>query len=583
MYSKIKVFQVVLAVLASGVSLVAAAATSGESKAYPAELSVSSASQMKTFVREWDPRGFRKLTSEYPTVLDKDGKPTGYPRDGWWKDGEEDDVASEKKLGGLWLRVTLTAGQSYVVTSSRDVQILAKEESTFTTFKQIVIKGVKYSYIRNDEWTEMSGSRHEYYVYAFGGFGSVGGAFSITFGNRSIDEILAATPGTWKSPIPIDASQDGSRTIDESPCREPANRWTTAYSAALKANEKYVFRGVSTNGIGVLVTTLPEVQSYLRSKGTLVIDQTKGTMTVELTVDYTITVLVMPDDKNWEKGNVSGGTLSWLVGGDPVKGGVYCGKICGVYGRSQVEGLFKVEVRVKNSSGSLSCSGTLWIGEEAYEYSNDGDGWMIGTTTVGGKSFESYFMVELTEQNRALRVYGTAVLGAAWEEYEFEGDLAGDLLDWGESLLPFDPAVDSADKMGIDAGALKGKSAGDSELIRVHGWATVNNVAVSTVKTINYSDAGDPSGLAAEAYLLDCPADAVAVESAKGEFVITAFDPLTGEVVVHGDKVDADPFGNGVIEIRTAPAVGGPFQKKTEERPAQLFYRAFLVRELIVR
>lgn len=560
---KIKSMRAALAAVLSGLSFVAGA-TTGDRQSNPATIGVSASSQTKNFVREWDPYGFRKKTGSYPSG-------------GWYIDGEETEADSSKQIGGLWLCAKLAKGKAYLITSSRDVQITAKGDSTFTKFKEIVIKGVKYKYIRADEWESPDASQVEYYIYAFGGLGSVGSSFTITFSQRSIDDILAQTDGTYKKPYPLNVLADGSRTIEDSPCREPAGRLTTAYSANLKANVKYVFKGVApVPGVGVLVTTLPEDRTALKGKGTWTIDESKGMMTIMLTVDYKITLLVMPDEANWETGNVSGGTLSWKVGSDPVKGGVYSGTLCGVYGQSRVSGQFRVVSKVMED-GERRFSATLKVGDESYVYVDDGDGWIFGMTKADdGKLYESYFLVEVMDQ-QVVRISGSAILGH-WQEYEFEGDLNGDMLDWKDSLLPFDPKTDSAAEMGIDSGALKNLAAGNEELVRVYDWATLNNVGVSAVKTIDYSSSGDPIGLAATAYLLDCPANDSAVEIAKGEFVITAFDPLTGEVTLGDGRHDGDSFGNGLIEVRTATEIGGPFESKDRDGLLQLFYKAFLVR-----
>ena len=108
----------------------------------------------------------------------------------------------------------------------------------------------------------------------------------------------------------------------------------------------------------------------------------------------------------------------------------------------------------------------------------------------------------------------------------------------------------------------------------VMSWAQANDKTVADVNAMTFGASGDPVGVDAEAYLLNCaPAD-VATEAAK--FKVTSFSvDASGNISI--TPADGDAYGNGSVEVRYSSTLGGEY---TTTKPVgnQCFIKVFLVR-----
>ena len=109
----------------------------------------------------------------------------------------------------------------------------------------------------------------------------------------------------------------------------------------------------------------------------------------------------------------------------------------------------------------------------------------------------------------------------------------------------------------------------------VMSWAQANDKTVADVNAMTFGASGDPVGVDAEAYLLNCaPAD-VATEAAK--FKVTSFSvDASGNISI--TPADGDAFGNGTVELRYADTPKGPFSSERPAESGKLFIRLYLVR-----
>lgn len=572
-----KVFSIVVLAGALLTSVAAqAAAAAGNCKEGAVAISPSATVYNRTLLREWD-----TTWGDYVW----DGSQYVYVQTGGWVD-QASDADTANHLGGYWLAASLTKGKDYVfafkLETGTHVSITPKVTPTYTRFSSVTVDGWCYYYIRASDWIAFDSATVDYYLEVFGPRGSVGQAFSVQFRQADIGKVLPEVPGTLTCPIALDVTANSSVTVSASPAREPWNRLTTAYSAALKANEIYTFTGLSA---------VPGMDAYLdvwdgdalpatikrdwRDDGMAV-----TSLTVQTTAACTMTLLVMPDNLHWETGTMAGGTLSWRLGPladpEPVSAGVYTGELLDD-DTARVSARFSVVARLMDD-GSENFSARVTIDGAERVFEDNGSGEIKGVWLLDGKIWNSYFWCELRDDGR-LEVDGSLYHqgGSGVEELFYSGMLEGRQVPWSDSLLPFDPSVDSAADMGVMTPAFSGEKAGSETLVKLYGWATAHNVGVAQVNTMAFAEAGDPMNCMSAAYLLDCRPTDEAVASASSAVVITAFDLTTGVTVANGFR-DGDALGHGRIQIRSAENPAGPFDITPKAGATRLFYRAYLVK-----
>ena len=567
-----RIFQIYCLLLTVCASLAGRAeARSANCQLMAVEIKPNGIASTLTTVREWDENKIR--------YVEQDGKLV--PVKGDWKDGAN-DADTKNHLGCVWLYADLTKGLDYVISvkdgSGCYVAIRKAMNQVFTDFSSVQYDGQTHYYIRSTDWKAVDPDRAVFYVYIYGGRGSVGRDVTVNFQQKSIDKILPQVPGTVKCPIGIDASQSGSTTIAPPPERY-ANRLATAYSAKLTPGQLYTFSGEAPipGSMNVYCSAvgwdgIPGVYSF---------DEKTGNLTVSVTEEYTLVFVTVPDNEHWETGNVGGGTLNWMVGQpeppDTDSAGYFHGDLLDVE-----RGLKEVHVeliakRMDDGTGEFSAmirSGMM----DFCELEADGDGMLVGETVVDGKTYKARFSCVFVS-DKVVNVDGSIYLKGenCAIEYFYSGDLVGDLVPWEQSFFRVNPDTESAEQMGIKAGGFKDEPAGSRNLILLTQWGTWRNLPIQTAELINFTEKGDPIGLTSEAYLLALDIDKEAVEDAKSDLVIVAFDPETGTVTLKGRLKDGDAHGNGKVEVRTATEPDGDYTK-TPKTGDRLFYRAFLVR-----
>ncbi|MBQ3748709.1 MAG: InlB B-repeat-containing protein [Kiritimatiellae bacterium] len=129
----------------------------------------------------------------------------------------------------------------------------------------------------------------------------------------------------------------------------------------------------------------------------------------------------------------------------------------------------------------------------------------------------------------------------------------------------------TAAEIGLD-GAFA--DADEAEVVKVLTWAEANDKTVADVNAMTFGASGDPVGVDAEAYLLNCaPAD-VATEAAK--FKVTSFSvDASGNISI--TPADGDAYGNGSVEVRYSSTPGGEYTT-TKPSGAACFIKIYLVK-----
>jgi len=531
-------------------------------KTYAVEHSVAATPYSLTLVREWNENGgtYDEATKSWT---------------GEWLDGGTTVAANQ--LGGCWLSVTLEKGKDYVIgvteLSGCVLMGIDKVVPTYTKLQQITYQGMSYLYVRAADWSPFDTTQTvSFYIHYQGAAGTVGQAFNYVFRQCSIDDIIPAVPGTIKCPLPLDVTADGETTIAASTERQ-YGRLSTAYKASLKAGERYTF-----------TVTHPEMGAFFSTNwgaipGEFENDVAKGRLVVTVTADYEMVLLVLPDDAHWETGNVGGGTLSWHLGDDPQPKQVFAGTYTGtLHDEDTLTQTAQFAVVVEwFDNGTTNFSARVVYGDLTVDYIQNANGELQGETTVGGKTYKSFFEVSMTD-DKTVRVDGSVTLdddGAA--EFYFAGILGGEPITWEESFLRHDATKESAFQMGITAGAFSTEPAGSETLIKVHRWGSLCNVTVSDAKKASFTASGDPTTTVAKAYLLDCAVDEKKISDAAALFVITSFDLESGVIVFGGVGAGGD-YGNGHVDIRTSLTPGGVYDKTEKSGSNALFYRAYLVK-----
>ena len=584
---------IVLTLLAG--ALQGIAAESGSCKADAVRINSGDHSDSVKLVREWNP----------DKVIDQWGNKGGY------LDGAPDS-ATTNHIASFWFVAGFDKGPDYVLTFESSVEIsvsVYKKEyftgkytepnpagesfpiytTPYTSLSSIQANGKHYCYVRASDWFKLDPDYVEYYIKVTSvKRGNVKETFSYSFAQKSIDDVIEATPGTLKAPIGLDVSEAGSRVIDPPPEKHPQYyRWMTAYSANLVAGERYVFTGSYPTSPDMDVNLsladwpIPGVncEQLSRADGHAVTG-----LVITTSAACTIVILTMPDDLNWRDGKLTGGTLSWRLGDDPepvpvepVAAGFFTGTLVDL-DTETCTAVVSIVVKAMDN-GTTNFTGRITIDGVDYEYADGGNSLeMVSSTRVGGKRYPSYFQVVRTPSG-AQTVSGSIYLDdGGVQEFFFEGDLDGSFVSWLDSLLPYDAQSDSAADMGIVSGAFKGEPAGSETLVRAWTWGVKNNLGVSDMKSVVFSAAGDPNGTLAEAYLFDCsPSDSKTIQDGKDAFRIISFSMKNG-VTVTGGKKDGDAYLNGHVEVRTSRTVDGTYDTTDKKGSSSLFYRAFLVK-----
>lgn len=539
--------------------------------AYPLTPTASQKVSDTTLVREWS-----ETKPKY-----EDGILISY---GDWMDGMPDDDVSNQ-IGCLWHRLTLTSGKPYVIALTADSSVMVycdkTDFKTKTSFRTLDYGGIRYFYLRAEDWAPVDLGTHDFYFKVFGSKGSVGKHFKMTYQLVSIDDIVDM-PGTVRKPIPIDVSFAGSIEVRDSIERHPdLNRYATVYAVQLKAGKKYLFTGTHPSETMDLylapgAVDLPaDLERQMRADGRACI-----ALTVTAREDFTFMLLVMPDDLNWQTGNPGGGTLSWssIEPPKPVEAGLYSGIIADAdYGRTNVA--FSAQAVVFDD-GTTNFAVTATVGGAEIPFTDDGGGVIVGSTVVGGKTCETLFMLQLLPAG-GLSVDGSMYLeDPAWgtTEFFFSGILTGKTVEWEDSFLRVDASSQSATDMGLGTGPFQNEPAGSEVLVKLQAWGRANNVRISEADACVFLVTGDPVNLIAEAYLLNCAPDADAVAEAKKAFVIVSFDPVRGVDVAGVTQVGGESlYGNGKVAVRTSRTIDGAYDSVDKSDATQLFYKAYLV------
>ena len=128
--------------------------------------------------------------------------------------------------------------------------------------------------------------------------------------------------------------------------------------------------------------------------------------------------------------------------------------------------------------------------------------------------------------------------------------------------------------LGITEGAFADEKPGSENLVKLVAWAQANDKTVADVNAMTFGASGDPVGVDAEAYLLNCaPAD-VATEAAK--FKILSF-AVNSDDTISIEPADGDSYGNGYVEIRYSADIGGEYMT-AKPLGNTCFIRLFLVK-----
>lgn len=573
-------FTALVLVLASALAVSSAWAEkkTGNCKGMAKQLSPSPSVLNFSLEREWD-----EAAGHYE--VDKDGKLI-WVTTGGWKD-QAPDSERARHLGGYWFKIGLTKGKDYVVAvkdvAGMFVSFRPVERTTHTEFSMVKAEGVTYNYIRAAAWDAFDADAVEFYVYAYGGSGSVGTASTISFQQAEVEDVLPAIPGTIQCPIQLDVSASGSTEIAAPPTTY-LSRKATIYSAALKAGEDYLFFGVAPTA-NLKVFCVVTDYAALRKVGTYEMDETTGNLKVRVTVDYELTLAIVPDNEHWQTGNVGGGLLMWTIGEEPEPEVVSAGTFRATLIDEETESErvdFVLTAKCMNN-GETAWMMTATVDGHDIEFTDVGGGMLSAKSVIGDKTWTSRFAVELAG-SKAAEISGSLYLdrGGA-KEFFFGGEAGGSLVEWAHSFLRFDPEFDSAAAMGITTGAFAGLPANDGELKRLHAWGVSENAPTDAAALIEFSATGDPEGLPAEAYLLGCEVDSQAVEEAADELRIVGLDPLTFEVEVSGGLHDKDEWHNGYLEVRSSPTPDGEFVAGDESKGGRRFFRVYLVHEVSER
>lgn len=344
---------------------------------------------------------------------------------GEWYDGGEDIAPAADQFAGYWMKVTLAKGLDYVISAdvstgnTLSIQSAETNISYTSAFKgnSVRVGNRIYWYVRANGWKPFDAVN--YHVRMVGGFGAVGRPYAVAVQQRSITEIVPATPGTDEYPIALDASANGQIVI-----AEPPEGKRTVYSAMFKAHELYTFTGIAPSaGKEVLISL--SADDLDRFPGKAVSDHGRHTLTVCADQDYAAKLWVMADDErlSW---NVTGGTVAWANGR---RGSLKDGDT------GTQTAAFDISV-TGSSAGVLRVSGTVTVAGTTYSYRANGYGEMVGETVVGGKSYPSYFAVSLKTDGN-LEVDGSMTLDVGGpREFFFTGALGSGAYD-----IRYDPGT----------------------------------------------------------------------------------------------------------------------------------------------
>ena len=189
--------------------------------------------------------------------------------------------------------------------------------------------------------------------------------------------------------------------------------------------------------------------------------------------------------------------------------------------------------------------------------------------------------IELPEGTNLLRWTFSKIKGA----YNLSGGNAGEDRAWldnvkwtPETAADFSEVVvtdtTTPADLGITEGAFADEKPGSESLVKLVAWAQANGKTVSDVNAMAFSEAGDPVGDDAAAYLLDCAPGEIAAESAN--FKVTSIS-MDGAGNVTLSPADGSAYGNGKVDVRYSETPGGEY---TTEKPkgGSCFIKLYLVK-----